>query len=88
MEVMTTDYAKDYNEAQASGHHVNCDGWMTEHRVSVIETRFRDGYKDYHALCEACGELHVGAFGQKENAEAFYSHQNEVSCDGRCKDWK
>ncbi len=67
----------------AQGHHPDCDGYRTAHRVTFTEDR-----TCYRAECAECGPLHVDLFGQRADCERQYaSHACEVPCDGRCREW-
>lgn len=77
------DYLADYDAAQAAGHHVDCDGYRTAHRVEVCPDA-----GGYRAVCADCGPLHVGSFGQRRDCERLHAgHAQEVPCDGRCTGW-
>lgn len=81
-------YQADYRAAQASGHHVDCDGYMILHRTTVERVSYGGGKFGYRAVCEDCGSLHVGTFGNESDAKAATrGHAQEVPCDGRCRDW-
>jgi hypothetical protein len=83
----TIDYQADYRAAQDAGHHVDCDGYMLLHRTSVERVSHGAG-NTYRAVCEECGPLHVGTFGQEADAKnATRGHAQDVPCDGRCKAW-
>ena len=81
--ITAVDYQHDYRAAQESGHHVDCDGFRTAHRVTyVIDNR------THRAVCDDCGPLHVGSFGDETTVRRLYAdHAHEVACDGRCKAW-
>lgn len=82
------DWQADYRAAQAAGHHEECDGYMTEHRTSVERVEHGGGKRTYRVVCEECGPLHAGTFGQERDADTNRrGHAREVPCDGRCRDW-
>jgi hypothetical protein len=82
--VSSIDYMADYNEAQAAGHHPDCDGWRTAHRWEVVKL----DTGTYKAICDECGELHIGSTGSPDTAARLAAgHASEVRCDGRCRSW-
>jgi len=88
-ETIADEYLADWREAQEAGHHLDCDGFMIVHRVEIQETRY-PGTKTrtYVAVCEECGSLHVGSFGDRSTCQRnTRGHAQEVRCDLRCKEW-
>lgn len=88
-----TDYMADYREAQASGHHIDCDGYRTAHRVTIERERTTGKVSPYlyRAVCEECGPLGVGSSSSEASARSIASvanHSSEVRCDGRCREWE
>ncbi|HEY6019917.1 MAG TPA: hypothetical protein VIY48_08440 [Candidatus Paceibacterota bacterium] len=80
------DYMADYREAQAAGHHVDCDGYMTVHRSTVV----RNSHGSWEAVCEECGTLHIGSYGDAAKdvpARLVREHMQELACDHRCLRW-
>ena len=69
-------------------HHADCDGWRVDHRVTFERIRYSNGSISFRAVCEECGPLHVGSFGD-ENAckRTVAGHSRDVECDGRCHSW-
>jgi hypothetical protein len=69
-------------------HHSDCDGFRTEHRVSIVSA----GAGMYRAVCEDCGALHAGAYGRTYSANdvwrMYADHPREIPCDGRCRQWE
>jgi hypothetical protein len=85
---MTTDYMADWREAQSQGHHPDCDGYMTSHRVTLVRKRYDNGSYSWTPTCEECGKLFVGSFGQEQDAKNVSAgHSSEVACDKRCLAW-
>lgn len=79
----TTDFYADYRAAQEAGHHSDCDGYRTAHKVELV----RNGSL-YDAVCEVCGVLPAGHLCSAERARRMGSaHSEEVSCDLRCRKW-
>ncbi len=78
------DYMADYAAAQAAGHHVDCDGYMTLHRTEIV----RNAAGTFETHCETCGKLGIGSSSSRETQQAMHAdHATETACDGRCKDW-
>ena len=83
------DYQAPYKAAQAAGHHIDCDGYRTEHSVSIERTRYANGSSSFTAVCEECGPLHIGSYGDERAVRRLFgAHARGVACDGRCKDWR
>ncbi len=78
------DYQADYREAQASGHHIDCDGYRLSHRWEVV----RNEFGTFEAHCDECGKLGSGSSSMPATVKSMYSgHASEVPCDGRCRLW-
>ena len=74
----------DYNEAQAAGHHVDCDGWRHHSRTTI-----RTDAGTFKPACTICGELEViGSFSSESTALGFAAaHESFVPCRGECHSW-
>jgi hypothetical protein len=80
---MTTDLHADYIAAQAAGHHPDCDGFRTAHRVMAEPSGV-----GYIAVCDDCGRFAAGWHKDRAAVERTHrDHAQEVACDGRCRSW-
>jgi hypothetical protein len=71
-------------------HHPDCDGWRTEHRVTieVTETSSQRTPHLYRASCDECGLLYSYFVESERQARKFASgHEKSAECDGRCQLW-
>lgn len=75
-------YLADYQAAQDAGHHADCDGFMFVHRVTIEVNG-----ETWRAICEECGPLHAGSYGQEVDFRRHKGHTREVACDFRCLKW-
>jgi hypothetical protein len=80
---MTTDLHADYIAAQAAGHHPDCDGFRTAHRVTATPA-VNAGHS---ATCADCGELGGWFATPAAVVAAHRGHAQDVRCDGRCRSW-
>lgn len=69
-------------------HHVDCDGFMTTHRQTVV--RMPEYPRIRHLECETDGKITSDCGPGVTDASLqrlATCHPGEVACDGRCREW-